>query len=298
MEQVQLQSRYELAIIGCGPAGMAAALNAKIRNRDFILLGTESGSAKLGKAPQIENYLGLPQISGVELNRHFLSHLESRQISIVNQRVSAVYAGSRFTLMLTDQVLEAEAVILATGVSMQKPFPGEAQLLGRGVGYCATCDGPLYKDKRVAIISYTPEGEHEADFMATLGAQVVYIPFYKDVGSLDPRVEVKRTMIKGIHGQDRVESLELAGETLLLDGVFVLREFLPAEQLVSGLEMYEQVIRVDNSLKTNIAGLFAAGDCVGPPYQILKAVGQGSAAALNAITYLDERKKNDGEGKN
>lgn len=291
MTTENIKDRYELAIIGCGPAGMAAALNAKIRNKDFILLGTEYGGSKLAKAPQVENYLGFPKISGLELRRHFQEHLQSMDIQAVKQKVNAVYPGSRFTLALPEQVIEADAVILATGVSAQKVFPGEAELLGRGVGYCATCDGPLYRNKSVAILAYAAEGEHDANYLAELCTKVYYIPFYKEVGVLDPRLEIRRAAVKSIMGQNKVEGLELAGETLTVDGVFVVRESLPAEQLVSGLALEQQAIKTDPDFSTNIRGLFAAGDCTGPPYQLLKAVGEGATAALAAIRYLDELKQ-------
>lgn len=287
-EDIQiLKNRYELAIIGCGPAGMAAALNAKIRKRDFIVMGSEFCSPKLSKAPRIDNWLGFPEIGGEELRQRFLNHLDEMEIPIVTFKVTNVYPGPPFTLLGKDRSIEADAVILATGVSVSKLFPGEAELLGRGVGYCATCDGPLYKDKKVAILSYTKEGEDEANFMADICAKVYYIPYYNDLLHLDQRVEVKKSKVSGILGSQGVEFLKLEEEELAVDGVFIMRETLPAEQLISGLEMEEGAIKVNHKLETNIPGLFAAGDCTGQPYQLIKAAGEGGTAALHAVKYLD-----------
>lgn len=286
------KSHYELAIVGCGTAGMAAAINAKIRNKDFILLGSEFCSPKLAKAPQVDNFLGFPEIEGEELRQRFFNHLKEMGIEIVPWKVTNIYPGPPFTVVGKDQSFEADGVILATGVSTQKLVPGEAELLGRGVGYCATCDGPLYKGKTVAIIAYDREGEAEANFMADICSVVYYIPFYKKIGHLDERIIPKKDKIKGIKGSQKVETLILGAEELKVDGVFLFRENLPAEQLVSDLRMEKGAIAVNHQLETNIPGLYAAGDCTGQPYQLLKAAGEGGTAALNAIKYLDTLQEN------
>jgi len=282
-----IKSHYELAIVGCGPAGLSAALNAKIRKRDFILLSSEFCSPKLSKAPHVENFIGFPEISGEELRQRFLNHVKEKEIDLVTFKVTNIYQGPPYTIVGKDQSFEADAVIIATGVSVDKLFPGETELLGRGVGYCATCDGPLYKNKQVAIISYNKEGEDEANFMADICSKVYYIPYYSDIVRLDPRIEVKKGKVKGIVGTQSVEKLDLNEEQLSVDGVFIMRETLPAEQLVSGLEMENAAIKVNHKLETNMPGLFAAGDCTGQPYQLIKAAGEGGSAALHAIKYLD-----------
>lgn len=285
-----LKNHYELAIIGCGPAGMSAALNAKIRNRDFILLGAEFCSPKLSRAPQIDNWLGFPEIGGEELRQRFLTHLKEMEIEIVPFKVTNIYPGPPYTLMGKDQSIEADAIIIATGVSVDKLFPGEAELLGSGVGYCATCDGPLYKNKIVAIVAYNQEGEDEANYMADFCAKVYYIPYYSDILRLDPRIEIKREKVKGIVGTENVKQLDLGEDQLSVDGVFIIRDTLPAEQLISGLEMEDEAIKVNHKLETSMPGLFAAGDCAGQPYQLIKSAGEGGTAALQAVKYLDSIK--------
>jgi thioredoxin reductase (NADPH) len=282
-----IKDHYELAIVGCGPAGMAAALNAKIRKRDFILLGSEFCSPKLSKAPQIDNWLGFPEIGGEDLRQKFLNRLKNKEIPIIPFKVTNIYPGPPFTIIGKEHSLEADALILATGVSVSKLFPGEAELLGLGVGYCATCDGPLYKNKKVAIISYNHEGEDEANFMAGICDKVYYIPYYNDLLRIDPRIEVKKSKVTRILGEQGVEKLELSEEQISVDGVFIVRENLPAEQLITGLEMEEGTIKVNHKLETSIPGLFAAGDCTGQPYQLIKAAGEGGTAALHAVKYLD-----------
>lgn len=288
---VRLKSRYDLAIVGCGPAGMSAALNARIRELNFILLGSEVCSPKLAKAPQIDNFLGFPEIEGEQLRQLFLQHLKRMKIEVVPFKVTNIYPGPPFTLIGKEQNFEADAVILATGVSVQKLLQGEAEFLGRGVGYCATCDGPLYRNKVVAVVGYHPEAEAEANYMANICAKVFYVPYYKGLKQLDSRIEVRQGKVKAITGSDRAEHLELDQESLEVDGVFILRDNLPAQQLVSELEMEEGSIKVNHHLETNIPGLFAAGDCTGQPYQLIKAAGEGGVAALQAGKYLDSQDK-------
>lgn len=290
-EDFKLKSHYELAIVGCGPAGMSAALNAKIRKRDFILVGMEFCSPKLSKAPQVDNFLGFPEIGGEELRQRFLHHLKEMGIEVIPWKVINIYQGPPFTLVGNNESFEADAVILATGVSPQKLLPGETELLGRGVGYCATCDGPLYKGKAVAILAYDKEGEAEANFMADICSEVYYIPFYKNVGQLDSRIIQKTGKVKEIYGIERAEKLVLENEELSVEGIFILRESLPAEQLVPDLQMDKGSIAVNHGLETNIPGLYAAGDCTGQPYQLIKAAGEGGTAALHAIRYLDSLKE-------
>ena len=172
-----MSERYDIAIIGSGPAGLSAALNAKIRNKSFILFGSKSLSSKIQKAPKINNYLGFPGSSGDKLGKAFKEHIEAMDIEITEERVNNVYAmGDYFALMVNEKMYESKTVILATGVEFSKPVKGELEYLGKGVGYCATCDAPLYKGKTVCIVSSNAEGESEADFVSELASKVYYIP--------------------------------------------------------------------------------------------------------------------------
>ena len=180
--------RYEIAIIGTGPAGLEAAITAKLRNKNIILFGNKELSSRIEKAHTIKNYLGLPEISGEEMQSSFQKHLEQMGIAITEERINAVYAmGKYFALQGHETIYEAQSVILASGMSVVKPFPGETDNLGRGVSYCATCDGALYKGKNVTVIGYSREEEKEAEFLAELAGNVTYIPMYESEGSLKQR---------------------------------------------------------------------------------------------------------------
>ena len=288
-----MSERYDIAIIGTGPAGLSAALNAKIRKKNFIIFGYDNLSNKLIKAPKINNYLGLHGKTGLEVMNEFKSHIESMGIKITKERVNSIYAmGDYFALMAGDKTYESTSVILATGMEYTKPLKGEEELLGKGVGYCATCDAPLYRGKRVSIIGYNKEAEEEADFVSEIANEVFYVPMYRGPYNLKDDVQVLEGKPVEIIGENHVSSLKLENTEIDTDGVFLLKDAISPGQLVPGLEMEDGHIKVDRLMKTNIRGCFACGDCVGKPYQYIKSAGEGNVAALSAVSYLEELKKN------
>lgn len=285
--------RYDIAIIGSGPAGLSAALNAKIRNKSFILFGSDSLSKKLEKAQKVNNYLGFYGKSGSELRDEFQKHLDAMEIKVTAEKVNNVYGmGDYYALMAgNDKMYEATAVILATGVNFGKPFAGEEEYLGKGVGYCATCDAPLYKGKTVAIIGYQKEDEAEADYVSDLAAKVYYIPMYKGDVEVKDVIEVIRDTPVEITGEEFVKKLVCKQQEIETDGIFILRESVSPGQLTPGLKLDGNHVMVDRGMRTNLPGCFAAGDIVGTPYQYIKSAGEGNIAALSAVSYLDELKR-------
>ncbi|GAA0238630.1 NAD(P)/FAD-dependent oxidoreductase [Metaclostridioides mangenotii] len=290
--------RYDIAIIGSGPAGLSAAINAKIRNKSFILFGNDNLSTKLTKAASIDNYLGFHEITGEDLKEKFVEHLEKMEISITNKRINNIYAmGEYFTLLCGSEMFEATTVILATGVEYTKPIKGEEEFLGRGVSYCATCDAPLYRDKNVAVIGYNDESQEEANFLNELTSKTYFIPMYKSEflmrGSkiLEDTIEVINDRPVEINGDNLVNNIQFRNiEELAIDGVFVIKDSTSPASLVPGIDIEDRHIKIDAMMNTSIAGCFAAGDCVGRPYSYIKAAGQGQIAALSAVSYLDKLK--------
>lgn len=281
--------RFDCIIIGTGPAGLEAAVNLKIRGKSFLLLGSADLSKKLTLAPRIDNYLGLYGISGYELAEKFLAHLAAMEIKIKGGQVSVVYPmGDYFSVATSTETFEATTVILATGVYSAKPLKGELEFLGRGVGYCATCDAPLYRGKTVAIIGYNEESANETDFVSEIAGKVYYIPAGKNMPKPNERVEIIDDKPLEIIGEGKVTGLRLEAATLEADGVFVLRDSIAPASLVPGIEMDGSFIKVDAAMRTNIAGLFASGDCTGKPHQYMRAAGQGQTAALEAVSYIDK----------
>lgn len=286
-----MDSRYDIAIIGSGPAGLSAAINANIRNKSMIIFGNAELSHKLVKAPKINNYLGFYDVTGLELKERFQQHIDAMDIKLMNEKVNTVYAmGDYFVLQVNEKMYEARAVIIATGMEFTRPLKGEAEFLGNGVGYCATCDAPLYKNKVVTIVAYNKEGEEEANFVSELASKVYYIPMYKGEYKLNSNIHVVKEIPLEILGGDKVEKLKLNNSELATDGIFLLKDSVAPDQLVPGLLIEEGHIKVDRNMRTNIEGCYAAGDCAGKPYQYLKSAGEGQVAALSAVSYLDSKK--------
>lgn len=284
--------RYDIAIIGTGPAGVSAAITAKIRSKSTLLLGTAELSRNIRKASLIQNYPGLPSITGVQLQEALKKHLEAMEIEITEDRATLVMPmGDYFMLQTPTEIYEASSVIVATGMAVGKPYPGEEEFLGRGVSCCATCDAPLYRGKTVAVVSFSSDEESEADFMAEYAEKVYYFPMYKGDVHVAKKVEVVREIPTEIVGDIKVSALRTREGEYALDGVFILRGSVAPTQLIPGLEMDGEHVKVNRGMATNVPGCFACGDAAGRPYQYVKAAGEGNVAALSAVAYLDAEKR-------
>lgn len=279
----------DVIVVGGGPAALSAALNLRIRNKSFLLLGGNEKVTGLMKAPQIDNYPGFKGISGKALLEAFKKHAEQMDIELRHEKVyNILNMGDYYAVNAGNTFYDARSIILATGQGKAKYLNGEREYLGRGIGYCATCDGPLYRGKPIAIISENEEGEEEANFLSELCSQVFYLPTYASRPKLKDQVRLMREKVLSIEGDgDKVNRLVTEQSELSVSAVFIIRNVIPASQLIEGLAMEAGSIRVDRNMATNIPGLYACGDCTGKPYQIAKAVGEGTTAALSAVRYLD-----------
>lgn len=284
---------YDIAIIGGGPAGLSAAVNARRRNKQTVIISKEDQSSKIMQAHLIENYLGLPEVSGPELGRRMKEHALNLGTTFLKDEIQSLYQdGHTFTLMGRENAIEAAAVILAVGIALGKEITGETDYIGRGISYCATCDGMFFKGKAVALIGYIPEAEAEANFLAEICQKVYYMPQYSFKGELDSKVELWEGKPLSIMGGEKVEALKTSAGELAVDGVFIERSGRPVDQLIEGLKVENGFIVTDPDQVTNINGIFAAGDCTGKPWQIGRAIGQGQVAALMAVRYLETLSNN------
>jgi thioredoxin reductase (NADPH) len=281
---------YDCIIIGTGPAGLSAALNLKTYKKSFVWFGSKSLSDKVRKAEKITNYPGFPELTGQELFAHFEDHIQSAGLEITEKTVTNVMSAGNYYMVLADnEIYEAKTLILAMGVMTAKMLKGEDELLGRGVSYCATCDGMFYKDKEIAVLCNDPKYEHEVEYLADLAAKVTYFPLFSDSQVKKENVTISKDFPVEVNGIDRVTGLTLkSGEILSVDGVFCLRNAIALSKLIPELEIENGHIVVDRAQKTNLPGCFAAGDCTGRPYQYTKAVGEGNVAAHSCISYLAE----------
>jgi thioredoxin reductase (NADPH) len=222
---------YDIAIVGGGPAGLAAAVNARRRNKQTVIISKESMSSKMIQAQQIENYLGIPQISGPELIKKMRAHAEIEGAINLKDEVQSIYPEQRvFNLIGRENAVQSKTVILAPGISAAAEISGETEFAGRGISYCATCDGMFFKGKNVAMVGYIPEAEAEAAFLAEICAKVYYFPQYKITADLDPRITIIQGKPKVINGTDKVELISTTAGEFEVSGVFIERAGRPVDQ--------------------------------------------------------------------
>lgn len=282
---------YDCIIIGTGAAGISAALTLKARGKNFLLMGSKGLSPKISAAEKINNYPGLPAVDGEQLKAALLRSLESAGIQITPAQVTGVYdMGGHFGVLCGQDSYEAKTIILATGVEAVKPVPGELEFLGRGVSYCATCDGLLYKGKKIVVVCTSKDMEEEAEYLASLASEMYYAPLYKGAALSGENVHIIGGMPQAIEGGMRVERVVFKDRTVECDGVFMLKSALAPAALVPGLKAEGGHVLVDRQCRTNLSGLFAAGDCTGRPYQYAKAAGEGNVAAHSVCDYLVDKK--------
>jgi thioredoxin reductase (NADPH) len=298
--------RYDTAIIGTGPAGLEAAITLTIRKKNIILIGKKNSSNKVRSAEKIDNYLGIPAVSGDELAQKMLDHAASMGVEITDGRVTLIYPyGEYFGIQCGEDMIEATTVILATGVAPANTLPGENEFLGRGVSYCATCDAAMYKGKKAIVVSYSADYEEEAVFLKKYADEVTYIPMYTPKTAADspdseseavsgaygelssvPGITVASAKPLEIKGGFKANTLVTDQGDMLTDGIFILRDQISAASLVPGLETEGGNVKCSRDMSTSVPGLFAAGDIAGAPYQLIKAAGEGLTAALSAVKYL------------
>lgn len=287
--------RYDIAIIGTGPAGISAAITAKLRNKNIILFGNKDLSDKINKAHSIKNYTGLPNVTGEELATALKNHLNDLDIEITEKRVNAVYSmGEYFALQVGKEMIESKSLIIATGVTASKTLENEDEFLGRGVSYCATCDAHFCKGKDVAVIAYTKEAEEDALFLSEVCSSIKYFPLYdisNEIFDKYGNIQIIKDKPIGFAGNMKAEKIICENSSYDAFSTFVVRNNISADKLVPGLKTDGTHIIVDLQMETNIKGLFACGDIAGKPYQYIKSAGQGNIAALSAVAYLANKRK-------
>ncbi|MCQ2460162.1 MAG: FAD-dependent oxidoreductase [Ruminococcus sp.] len=281
---------FDTAIIGTGPAGLSAALNLKIHNKNIIWFGSADICEKVALAEKIENYPGFNEISGSDLCSVFRRQAENMNLSVTDKVVNQIVnMGTKFGILAGSDFCEAKTVLIATGIEQKGQIKGETERIGHGVSYCATCDGRLYKGKRIAVICNAKRLEHEVSFLAELAEHVDFFPYYDNTDIVYDNVTVHNDKPIEIVGDGHVEKILLSdGNEIDVCGLFCLRTSVSFSNLMKEIPTDNGHIIVDRNMCTSIKGVFAAGDCSGRPYQYTKAVGEGNVAAHSIIDYLSQ----------
>ncbi len=296
-------SEYDVIIVGAGPAGLTAGIYSQRRGLKTLILEGRLPGGRLVEAPWVENYPGFPDgISGHALAEKMLAQLKTAGGTITaDEAVSLSLRGAVKTVTTRRATYTAKAVILAMGVQRRRlQIPGEQELLGKGVSYCATCDGPLFRGRQVAVVGSGDEALEDALFLSDVAATVYLISNDVQVtaaAALVSRFESKANTqllrhhhVEAIEGQQLVEALRINDltqperMTLPCAGVFIAVGYVPLTTIVgtAGVDIDSRGwIQVDRDQRTNLDGVFAAGDCTGRGMQIATAVGEGTMAALS-----------------
>ncbi|MBR2552443.1 MAG: NAD(P)/FAD-dependent oxidoreductase [Erysipelotrichaceae bacterium] len=282
----------KVIIIGGGPAGISAALYAKRANLDVSVFYMPSSS--LNKAHMIENYYGIEQISGQDLYEAGIKQAQRLNIEMIPEEVLSLEYTGRFNVVTGTNTYEADVLILATGAyRATPPIKGLKEKEGKGVSYCAVCDGFFYRKKRVAVLGDASYAAHEAEYLSNLTPTLYILTNGKEIKDDKlKQYELHTGKIKAIEGEVKIERIVFEDDSVLeVDGLFIAEGSAGSVDLARkiGTLIENNKIVVDENMRTNIPGLYACGDCTKGLLQVSKAVYEGAQAATDVIKFL--RKK-------
>ena len=281
---------YNVIIIGGGPAGVSAALY--LARANFKVAIVENGPGALARAHKIDNFYGIAA-SGSKLYAAGLAQAKDLGVDIITDEVLAVEYYDSFVLTLkgSAESLPAPALILATGTkNITLNLPGLVELEGKGISYCAVCDGFFFRKKKLAVLGHGPFALHEADYLRHIAAEVTVLTNGQDDSAAKAAgFATITTPITAVTGDQRLEAVHFAdGSELAVNGLFIALGTADSTDMARklGAQLEGRFIKVDADGATNIPGLFAAGDCIGGLKQVAKAVHDGARAGLAAIKFL------------
>lgn len=302
---------YDVIIIGGGPAGLTAALYSGRAKRRTLVIEKGVPGGQIALTAHVENYPGFPEgIAGIELGQLMLDHAEKYGVEVNYNEVSGIVLKGRDRIVKTadGQSYRAKAVIIVSGASPNKlGVPGEAELTGRGVSYCATCDGAFYRDQTIAVVGGGDAAIDEALFLTRFAAKIFVIhrrnelratKILQERAFADPKIEFAwDTVVERVNGENEINSLQLRNvktggrSTLEVSGIFVYTGLHPNIEYLNGLLKLDtsgQII-VNEMMETDILGIFAAGDIRhNSARQVVSAAGDGATAAVAADKYISE----------
>lgn len=310
-ENLKLLPLYDLIVIGAGPGGSNAALYAKRKGLDVLLVTKKLGGQMID-SNTIENYLGTLTITGINLNNKFIDHLNNINLPILDDTTVTKISKNNelFHIKLSNNsTLKAKTLIIATGTSPKKlNVEGESLFSGKGIAYCAICDGPLYKGKNVLVAGDKNPALEIAFDLAKIANSVTVVSFNKTFAGDKTLVDklkslgnvnfLLNTTIKEFIGKEKLESVSVFNNntkidtTLKIDGAFIHIGYNPNSDLAKDLVEInsKNEIVVNNLQETSLEGLYAVGDVTNSPYkQIIIAASQGATAALRANEYIKRK---------
>ncbi|MEM2341272.1 MAG: FAD-dependent oxidoreductase [Candidatus Bathyarchaeia archaeon] len=306
-----MEEIYDVIIIGCGPAGLTAAIYTSRMSLKTLILERGVPGGRASEAYLIENFPGFPDgISGTDLIERMLKQAErfGAEIKFPEEVLDMDLSATVKTVKTRYGEYRGYSIIIATGTQRKKMIvPGETEFLGRGVSYCAVCDAPFFRDKVVATIGFNNEALEDALYISGFAKKVILISHgEKDEIEEDllrkvyekQNIEFMDARVMSVNGEVYVKSITVMDQNgikeIPVDGVFIVLGSVPVTNIVrkAGIAVDERgCIKVDRAQSTNIEGVFAAGDCTCGGMQVATAVGEGAMAALQAYRYVKRIKK-------
>lgn len=301
---------YELAIVGAGPAGYSAAIYAVRSGIKTVIFDKSMGGGLAAIAPNIENYAGFEAITGMDLMEKMKTHVEKYTEINFNEEVKNISKkNDEFLIKTNNKEYKVKAVLISTGTEHRRlDAPGEKKLSGKGVSYCATCDGFFFKEKKVAIVGGGNSALIEAIYLKQIGCSEVYVIHRRDqfraeesyVNEAEEKGVkfVLDSIVEKINGEEKVESLDLkdkdTGEikNIDIDGVFISIGEIPQNDIAKKLDVNldeKGYIKIDKQGRTNVKGVYAAGDITGGLRQIITAAAEGAIASLTTTEVLGKK---------
>lgn len=291
---------YDVIIIGLGASGVSASIYAKRSGLNVCVINYGVPGGIISTSSIVENYPGIKSISGSDFAFNLFEHFNSLNIPLYNEEVINIKNGDVKTVITTNNEYKAMKIIICSGRKPKKlGIKNEDKYMGRGISYCATCDGNLYKNKKVCVVGGGNSALESALYLSNI-CETVYIIVRKDkfIGSESlvkdvlnkENVIVKfNSVIEEIIGNDVVESIKIKDEEIKLSGIFINIGYEPSIGILKGLnlKMDNNYIVVDKNMETSIKGIYAAGDIIKKDlYQLVTAVSEGAVAATNVFKSI------------
>ena len=285
---------YDVIIIGAGPAGVSAGLYTKRANLNVLILYKDQSA--LEKTEWIENYYGFEKgISGEDLYRIGIQQAKNLGIDVKQEEVTNIQFGenNQYIVMTEKEIYKTKTVIFATGNKKNTPkIKGIKEFEGKGVSYCAVCDGFFYRNKDVSILGNGKYAISEANELINIANSITILTDGKEAPDIRAdNVKIDTRRIQEVRGDNKVEEVEFDDNSITkTDGIFVALGVAGGNEFARKLGMITQKDRivVNENMETNIPGIYACGDCVGGLLQISKSVYEGTKAGLQAIQYIRE----------
>ena len=301
---------YELAIIGAGPAGYSAAIYATRAGIKTVIFDKSGGGGLALLSPNIENYAGFESISGIDLMEKMKQHASKYANININEEVKGISkTNDTFTIETSEKSYSVKAILFCTGTEHRKlNVPGEEELAGKGVSYCATCDGFFFKGKKVVVVGGGNSALIEAIFLKQIGCEEVFLIHRRDQlraekayedEAVEKQVKIMlNKVVEKINGEQKVEHLDLKDTVtgkkskIEIDGIFISIGEIPQNDLAKKLQVKldeRGYIITDKQQQTNVKGVYAAGDITGGLRQVITACAEGAVAALSSTEVLGKQ---------